>query len=59
MTSWELRAWIVLRVAKLLRVKMRDLYESYPYNPHVDEEILYALKRGRARSTCDSGKAPR
>jgi len=42
MTSFEFRAWIVLHVAKWLRVKMKDLHDSYPYNPYSHAETMEA-----------------
>jgi len=39
MTWFEARAYTVLWVAKLLRIKMRDLRDSYPYNPLVQAEV--------------------
>ena len=39
MTWFELRAYTVLWTAKLLRIKLRDLYDSYPYNPLVRTEV--------------------
>lgn len=39
MTSFEFRAGILLRLAKVLKLKLADLYDSYPYNPYCAEEI--------------------
>lgn len=49
MTSFELRAWIVLHVAKWLKLRWRDLHDSYPYNPYckadIDEITVRAVRK--------------
>ena len=39
LTSWEIRARIVFALMTVLRVKLRDLYDSYPYNPYDKTEV--------------------
>lgn len=45
MTWWEFRAAVVLQAARVLRVRLNDLYDSYPYNPYSDVELNDALRR--------------
>lgn len=45
MTTWELRARVVLWAAKLMRIPLRELRDSYPYNPLVQTEVDEAWKR--------------
>jgi hypothetical protein len=44
MTNWELRARVVLWAARLMRIPLRDLYDSYPYNPLVQSEVENAYR---------------
>ena len=39
MTNWEFRAKLVFLLMKALNIKLRDLYDSYPYNPYSDTEV--------------------
>ena len=39
MTWFEFRAMLVLQLARLLRIKLSDLYDSYPYNPYSKAEV--------------------
>ena len=39
MTWFEFRAMLVLQLARMLRIKMVDLYDSYPYNPYSKAEV--------------------
>lgn len=49
MTSFELRAFIVLQTARLMRIKMHDLYDSYPYNPYSTSEVLEFWEKAELR----------
>ena len=39
MTNFEIRAWIILQLMRVLQVKMSDLRDSYPYNPYSIQEL--------------------
>ena len=36
---YEFKVAIVMFTAKILGIKIRDLYDAYPYNPYVDTEV--------------------
>jgi hypothetical protein len=53
-TWWEVRAAVVLYTAKLLRVRVRDMYDSYPYNPYSEEETREAWRNPSSKETADA-----
>lgn len=59
MTWFEIRAHTVLWIAKILRVKMRDLYDSYPYNPLSKTEVTEAFRNARVHRIKSPGPTPK
>lgn len=49
MTWWEFRAAVVLQMARMLRIRLSDMYESYPYNPYSKKELDDFITRSTMR----------